>query len=1643
MNNVESSKSTNQDIVWDIIETYFRDNPQSLVTHHIESYNDFFKKGIFQIFKEKNPIEIGSRWDDTIDDYRSKCRLYMGGRDGSLIYFGKPVIYDESRPHYMYPNEARLRNMTYAMTIHYDVEVEIIHILEEGELPTVIGGEEFEGGGNEEQYEEARFSNYKEGQETLDRSHIEDLHGGDEGRSAYVDNVSITGGGEGKEDETAVKEGKKMPMKKRTKKQLELAPAEMAQLREVTQKSMIGPNTQRQILVLEKIYLGKFPIMLQSDFCILSKLSRELRFSMGECKNDVGGYFIIDGKEKSIVPQEQFANNIMYVKKTSDDKYLYSADIRSVSENVAKPVRTMSVKLVAPTNSFTNLNIVVAVPNVRKPIPLFILFRALGILSDRAIIEMCLLDLSKFESMIDHFAPSVHDAGSVVNQRSALKYIAILTKGKTITHALEILCDYLLPHIGETTYIQKAYYLGYMVFRLLKVYLGIEQETNRDNYKFKRLETPGVLIGDLFREYYTIQLKEIHVEFEKRLYFNQNIYSENLYGLIHKNYREVFLQRTVDAGFKKAFKGGWGAQSHTARVGIVQDLNRLSFFSATAQMRKTNLHLDAGLKLVPPRLLHTSQWGYFDPIDTPDGGNIGLIKNLAISTYISRGMSREPMITWLRRNVVLKLIEELVPVQLSVMTKVFVNGYWCGAIEDPFMCCEKFKLFRRNALIPIHASISFDIKQNMILIYTDAGRLCRPIFYRDEATGEFSVDTFAGRRGKDLSGKGLSGKDLSRGGWTEFITGFHDKKIKDFVPNHTQIYELSDLYDGIDGESNPAKQAKFIEHKAIIDYIDTSESEDALIALTKKDISKYHTHLEIHPSFMFGMMENMVIFPENNPATRNAFSSGQSKQAVSLYHTNYQLRMDKSAVVLANGQIPLVKSRYMDFINHEENVYGENAIVAIMVYSGYNMEDSIIINEGALKRGLFRTTYYSTYETHEEKSRGDNGATIMNKIFARIEGEENIVGLKPGYDYSKLDKYGIIKENTPVDDKTVLIGVSAYAGEGALSRRDESKTPKKGQLGVVDKSFITEGEQGNRIAKVKVREIRIPTLGDKMASRAGQKGTVGIVLPESDIPFTKDGIRPDMIINPHAIPSRMTIGQLVECITGKASAMYGSFGDCTAFQNEGSKIGIYGSLLTKVGFHSSGNEVLYNGMTGEQIGAEIFIGPTYYMRLKHMVKDKVNFRALGPRTALTRQPVSGRANDGGLRIGEMERDGVLAHGATNFLTESMMERGDKYFFAVCNTTGMIAIYNPDKNLFMSPLADGPIKYSGSLVGEDMHVENITKYGRSFSLVSAPYSFKLLIQELQAMNVCMRIITEDNIEQMENLMFSDNTKKLTGFDIGELQKLRETMIQENRSTANINPIVPSERGGPIPEIPAVQTNVQLPYRRYEPTTPDLPTVLPVKPVARFEPTTPDLPTVLPAKPVARFEPTTPDLPTVLPVKPVARFEPTTPDLPSETQELKVGGRVMYRGKDIKPRVWNIKHIGDKYVTIDTEDYDGLEPENALQVVEKNHIYPFHPSYLQNSPIGQFEGDMPYGQSIPAVSDPVFNNVNPSITGVPDIKPVFNIVVGDHNKVTSSDGDATPQKMANNDKNSLVENVPMNDAEPKEIDFKQGFMIKKME
>jgi len=1347
-----------EDISWKLIDKYFKDNPTNLVAHHLESYNSFINKGIGQIFRENNPIRFIEREDENNSSgKRNECQLYLGGKDGSKIYYGKPIIYDDHNAHFMFPNDARLRNMTYGVTIHYDVEVDFV----------------------------------------------------------YYD----------------------------------------------------GDEKKEHSILLPKIYLGRFPIMLHSDLCILNTLNKDVRFNMGECRNDYGGYFIIDGMEKVIISQEKFADNLLYIRKNkADNVYSFSAEIRSVSEDTSKPIRTTAVKIVAPSPSLTNNQIVVAVPNVKKPVPLFILMRALGVVSDKDIIKTCLLtDLddeieNNKNPYIDLFIPSVHDAYKFFNQQNALEFIAELTKRGTVSSVIEILSDYFLPHVGELNFLDKAYFLGYMVNRLLKVYTKEEKPTDRDNFRFKRVELSGTLLYDLFREYYLIQKKDITRKIDEEYYYHKgeykeddtlsrkeksqikskdkskekkedNKYKNNFIGLIESNFKIFFKDRLLEQGFKKAFKGNWGSEAHTKRIGAVQDLNRLSWNTFISHLRKINLPLDSSAKVVGPRLLNSSQWGFIDPIDTPDGGNIGLHKHMSISTYITSGSSGYPIVKWLRINTPMRNILECSPEQLGSSSKIFVNGSWVGVIDTPIELVNLLKLYRRNGIVPVYTSISFNYQKNEVNIYTDSGRLSRPIYYVENK--KLSYDR------REIHNLLENGKIT----WEQIISGFMPKNDENFKTKNNKIYDLSSLYKDI-GSDKGLILEKLQHFKSMVDYVDTSEEESLLIATSTEDLQKnnWYTNMEIDPSLILGVMGNMVIYPENNPLPRNAFSCGQSKQAVSVYHSNYQMRIDKMGVILNYGQTPLIKSRYLEYVNNEEQPYGVNAIVAIMSYTGYNVEDAILINEGAIQRGIFRTTYYSSYQDREESSKITG---MTNSKFASIE-KNNVTGKKKGYDYSFLDDHGLVKENTELNDKIIVIGKINSSLTTKDVWTDDSVKPKKGQLGYVDKSFITLGEEGFNVAKVRVREERLPAIGDKMASRAGQKGTLGLIIPEDDMPFTEDGIRPDLIINPHALPSRMTIGQIIESLFGKVCTSYGAFGDCTAFQVKGSNYSTYAPLLVKAGFNSSGNQILYNGMTGEQLGADIYIGPTYYMRLKHMVKDKINYRARGPNTVLTRQPVQGRANDGGLRIGEMERDGVLAHGMSYFLNESFMVRGEskEYYIAICNKSGSIAIYNEAKNLFLSPAVDGPIKFNTNPDGTQS-IMNISRFGRSFSILKVPYAFKLLIQELQVMNVQMRIITEENVDQLLSMSYSDNINKLLKSDKPTAEVIRET-IRDTQRTLDVKlknqPYIDE-----TPQIPDPAYNVDTsspPYAPYSPAyVPNSPPYAPNSPPyapnsPQYAPTSPD-------------------------------------------------------------------------------------------------------------------------------------------------------------------------------------------------------------
>jgi DNA-directed RNA polymerase II subunit RPB2 len=436
------------ELIFSMINKYFEDNRYALVAHQLDSYNDFFANGVRSILKERNPIVVMKEQNEQTREYDLRCELYIGGKAGDKVYYGKPMIYDDdgarSQASYMFPNEARLRNMTYGFTIHFDVEVDF---------------------------------------------------------------------------------------------------------------RIVDTDVIEKTILLEKIYFGRFPIMIHSNMCVLKNLEPKVCFEMGECINDNGGYFIIDGKEKVIVSQEKFANNMLYVRDNYSDLYSYSVEVKSASEDAAKPIRTTAVRMVTPTTTQSNGQLVVVIPNVRKAMPFFIVMRALGIVSDKAIIEHTLLDLEQNNEYVGLFRPSIHDAGVVFDQETALKYIATFTKGKTTAHVLQILSDLFLPHVGELNFRDKALFLGHMAFKLLKAQQQAEPVTDRDNFKYKRVELCGGLLYGLFKEYYAIMQKNVFQKIDKEYYYHVGQYQGAAFvGLIENNYLEYFKDRDVETGFRKAFK---------------------------------------------------------------------------------------------------------------------------------------------------------------------------------------------------------------------------------------------------------------------------------------------------------------------------------------------------------------------------------------------------------------------------------------------------------------------------------------------------------------------------------------------------------------------------------------------------------------------------------------------------------------------------------------------------------------------------------------------------------------------------------------------------------------------------------------------------------------------------------------------------------------------------------------------------------------------------------------------------------------------------------------------------------------------------------------------------------------------------------
>ena len=669
-------------------------------------------------------------------------------------------------------------------------------------------------------------------------------------------------------------------------------------------------------------------------------------------------------------------------------------------------------------------------------------------------------------------------------------------------------------------------------------------------------------------------------------------------------------------------------------------------------------------------MLHNTSWGFLCPAETPEGQSVGVVKNLSYMTHVTIGSDTEPILKYIE-NDILKL-EDVSTNDLYNKVKVFVNGAWIGITNNPMELYIDLKNKKYKGIINIYTSIIFDYKYLEIRVCNDAGRLTRPVL---------KVKNNQCIYNGEVSNK-IKKNELS---WDDLLT---NQKLEE----------------------------------SIIEYIDPDEQNTSMISMKPKDLMnntknlKYiYTHCEIHPSTIFGILASCIPFPEHNQSPRNTYQAAMGKQAMGVYVTNFDKRMDKTAYVLNYPMRPLVDTRVMNIIQVNKIPSGSNVIVAIMTHGGFNQEDSLLFNAGSIARGLFQATIYHTEKDEDKKVNGDE----------EIRGKPDpskTRGMKFG-NYNKINNKGVIPENTLLENRDIIIAKVTPIKENrndhtkVIKYEDCSKSFRTHEETYVDKNCIARNGDGYNFAKVRIRTVRKPVIGDKFSSRHGQKGTIGLIIPEDDMPFTAEGLKPDIIINPHAIPSRMTIAQLKETLLGKALIELGLYGDGTSFGEFG--INDISKELQKLNYESHGNDLLYNGQTGEQLETSIFIGPAFYQRLKHMVNDKQHSRSIGPMVNLTRQPAEGRSRDGGLRFGEMERDAMVSHGASRFTKGRIYDASDKFEVFVCKKCGSIASYNDELHIHLCKMCNNRTDFSYSQI---------------------PYSCKLLFQELITMNIAPRIFT---------------------------------------------------------------------------------------------------------------------------------------------------------------------------------------------------------------------------------------------------------------------------------------------------------------
>jgi DNA-directed RNA polymerase subunit B len=974
----------------------------------------------------------------------------------------------------------------------------------------------------------------------------------------------------------------------------------------------------------EVVEIGRIPIMVRSNKCNTSGMNKEQMVDNYVDPLDPGGYFIIKGNERVMVMAEDLAENQAFVE--TDNKGNLTLKLFSLKGTYRIPTTITENKKGLFDLSFGKF----------RDIPAIIVLKALGLTKEAEIAK-------HMGKETDSVIVNIYEFVDIASREDAMMFIAEKTnlqgtKKEILDRVKQRIDSYLFPHIGQKKEdrIKKAITLCKLIRQFLLSKENPELRTDKDHYANKRVRLSGDLLSTLFRVNLGILIRDIQYSLQKsskrKKFFSIKIIAKST----------LFSHRVESA----IATGSWTGE----RSGITQNMDKTNYLATISQLQRVSSMLSSDQENFMARMLHPTHYGRFCPIETPEGTEIGLRKNLAILSKVSTRVDFDE-VKFLKDLESIGLIREGQEIDKEKEVDVFFNGIYIGSVENSKEFVAQIREKRRSNQLPEQLNVRDNESYQTILISTEPGRALRPLIVVENGASKLKKEDLIRLEQNELE-------------WQHLI------------------------------------------NEGIIEYLDASEEENALVAIYEEEITPEHTHLEIDPLDLFGVVTSLVPYANHDQSSRLNRGSKTPKQSLGVYAANYLCRLDTDVSVLQYPQKPIVKS----FVYDTLNIYpaGQNLIIAIMPYDGYNMEDALVFNNGSVDRGVGRSFYYRPYSAVEMNYAGG----LKDEIGVP---EKDSSGYKTEASYRFLEGDGVVYPEAEVNEGEVLIGkmsppkfLSEAREISVRTKKESSITMRQEEKGVIESVFVTEDNEGNKIVQVKTRDQRIPEIGDKFSTSHGQKGVIGIIVPEEDIPFSARGIRPDIIFNPHGLPSRMTVGYLLELLAGKVGCLRGEVVDGTAFSGIGKKE--LEEQLQDLGFRCDGKETMYSGITGERIPAKIFVGNLYYLKLKYMVANKLHGRASGKVALLTRQPIEGRAKGGALRLGEMEQQVLVAHGASLLLKERYSS--DKVVLPICSKCGAIGIEDNIKKRTICPVCASE------------HIENI----------EVSYAFKLLLEELQGLHI---------------------------------------------------------------------------------------------------------------------------------------------------------------------------------------------------------------------------------------------------------------------------------------------------------------------